>query len=178
MAVSSIVSPTVSVVIPAYNAATYLAITLRSVLAQTLPPTEIIVVDDASQDTTADVAASFANDGVRVIPSQGRGAANALNTGISRAAGELIAHFDADDLMLPEKLECQVRVLASGDASLGFVASDLRMFDESGPDEATFLQQKAAGTRIAHQPVQHPAPVRISAAEARDLLARRHCIDV
>lgn len=101
----------VTVVIPAYNASSTIAEALKSVLAQTLPASEIIVVDDGSTDETADVVQSLAA-GIVLLRTENRGAASALNSGVEAAQGEVIAFLDADDLWMPEKLELQVRRLA------------------------------------------------------------------
>ncbi|MBV1799994.1 glycosyltransferase [Siccirubricoccus sp. G192] len=97
----------VSVIIPAYNAARSLPRTIDSVLAQTVPPAEIIVVDDGSADETAAVAEAY-GDRVRVIRKPNGGPASARNLGAREATGEWLALLDADDQWLPEKLERQL----------------------------------------------------------------------
>ena len=86
----------VSVVIPCYNAAPFLAETLTSVVAQTYPPHEVIVIDDGSTDESASIAASFAPL-VRVIRQANRGESVVRNRGIAMAQGEWVALLDADD---------------------------------------------------------------------------------
>jgi glycosyltransferase involved in cell wall biosynthesis len=104
--------PAISVVIPAHNRARELPACLESVLAQTLPPDEVIVVDDRSTDDTAAVLARYAGRGVRCerLP-QGRGAQAARNHGVAVARHDWIAFQDSDDLWLPHKLEHQVAAL-------------------------------------------------------------------
>jgi len=97
----------VSVVIPAYNSAEYLADAVESVLAQTHPQVELIVVDDGSTDGTAEVMADYA-DRCTYVRQPNAGSAAARNHGIQLARGELIAFLDADDLWLPHKLQRQV----------------------------------------------------------------------
>ncbi|MGQ9606919.1 MAG: glycosyltransferase family 2 protein [Thermogutta sp.] len=99
--------PTVSVVIPVWNAARYLPETLRSVLRQTRPPEEIVVVDDGSTDASAAVAEGFGPT-VRVLRQENRGESAARNRGIEAARGEWIAFLDADDLWHPDKLARQL----------------------------------------------------------------------
>lgn len=115
-------SPTISVVIPAYNRDTYLGEAVESVLAQPVEPIEIIVVDDGSTDRTAEVAEGF--DGVLCIRRDRGGAAAARNTGVNHARGELIAFLDSDDRWRPDKLERQLAAFAErpdADIVLGYV---------------------------------------------------------
>jgi glycosyltransferase involved in cell wall biosynthesis len=99
-------NPSVSVVIPAYNAGKFIAEAIQSVLDQTYAVTEIIVVDDGSADSTSEVAAGFAKTLVIKQPNGGPGAAR--NTGIKASSGEWIAFLDSDDLWLPRKTEIQL----------------------------------------------------------------------
>jgi glycosyltransferase involved in cell wall biosynthesis len=101
---------TVSVVIPCYNGAAFLAETLASVLHQTYRPHEIIVVDDGSTDKSASIAESF-GPSVRVIRQENQGESVARNRGWAEARGEWIAWLDADDLWVPTKLERQMHCL-------------------------------------------------------------------
>lgn len=99
-------TPSVSAVIPAYNAELTIADAIQSVLAQTCEVAEIIVVDDGSSDRTAEVAASFPRTRVIRKPNGGVGAAR--NAGIHAASGEWIAFLDSDDSWLPQKTEIQI----------------------------------------------------------------------
>ncbi|MDH0868292.1 glycosyltransferase [Mitsuaria sp. GD03876] len=103
--------PTVSVIIPAYNAAKHIAKAVDSVLAQTRPVDQVIVVNDGSTDATATVLAGY-GDRIEVISIPNGGVSNARNTGLRAARGDLIALLDADDLWSVEKIERQVRVFA------------------------------------------------------------------
>jgi glycosyltransferase involved in cell wall biosynthesis len=102
----------VSAVIPCYNYGRYLARAIDSILAQTYPVSEIIVVDDGSTDNTREVALSYA-DRVRYIFQQNRGPSAARNRGIRAASGEWIAILDADDWWMPEKTELQLATARS-----------------------------------------------------------------
>jgi glycosyltransferase involved in cell wall biosynthesis len=102
-------SPSISVVMPVYNAAAYLGPALASIAAQTVPVTEVIVVDDGSADGSAAVAT--AHPLVTVIRQPNQGAAIAINRGVAAATGDYLAFLDADDLWAPEKLAKQLAVL-------------------------------------------------------------------
>lgn len=94
----------ISVVIPAYNVEGVLARAVQSVLAQTLPPREIIVVDDGSQDGTARVARGFGSR-IKYVRQDNAGVAAARNRAIREATGEWIGFLDADDWWRPNCLE-------------------------------------------------------------------------
>lgn len=103
--------PTVSVIVPTYNRADLITATLRSVMAQTVAPIEVIVVDDGSSDNTSDVVATFAPR-VRYVRIANGGVAAARNHGASLATGQWLAFTDSDDLWHPRKLEVQLAALA------------------------------------------------------------------
>ena len=100
----------ISVVIAAYNSAAQIGRAIGSVLAQTRPADEIIVVDDGSTDATAEVVQSF--EAARLIRQANAGAAAARNAGIRAATGNWIAFLDADDEWLPQRLAIQADMLA------------------------------------------------------------------
>ncbi len=104
--------PLVSVVIPAFNAKRTIQRALDSVALQNWQPLEVIVVDDASTDGTADAVEDLAKSGVRLVRmSRNGGASAARNHGIRAAAGKYVAFLDADDTWLPEKLRHQIAAL-------------------------------------------------------------------
>jgi glycosyltransferase involved in cell wall biosynthesis len=123
--------PTVSVIIPAYNAAQYLGQAVESVLSQTFSDFEIILVDDGSTDNTKDVVNSFADNRLRYIYQVNKGRTGARNTGIYHATGKYVAFLDSDDRYLPQKLELQAKHLNST-PELDFVASGHTFIDEAG----------------------------------------------
>lgn len=109
-------APEFSVVIPAYNAAAYLAEAIGSVLSQDgQPALEVIVVNDGSTDETAAVATAFSGQGVQLVHRVNGGIAAARNTGIRQARGRFIAFLDADDLWSADKLAAQRRLLEQRD---------------------------------------------------------------
>jgi glycosyltransferase involved in cell wall biosynthesis len=107
----------VSVIIPAYNSASTIIRALQSVATQTLAPQEIIVVDDASTDTTRDLVTTFASSSsipVHVLTqTTNSGPSAARNTGWNAAVGNYIAFLDADDQWHPRKIELQYPVMQS-----------------------------------------------------------------
>lgn len=103
----------VSIIIPAYNGEQYLAQTLRSVCRQTYRHLEIIVVNDGSTDATESIVNGFIENDQRVvlITQDNKGLSAARNTGFKNAKGEYLCMFDADDIMLPQKIESQLSFL-------------------------------------------------------------------
>lgn len=102
--------PLVSILIPAYNAESWISDTVQSAMAQTWLRKEIIVVDDGSKDRTANVARRFASKDISVVTVPNRGASNARNHAFRLSQGEYIQWLDADDLLAPDKIEKQLSV--------------------------------------------------------------------
>lgn len=98
----------VTVVVPAYNAAPYLAVTLQSLQQQTQVPERVVVVDDGSTDDTAAIAERF---GATVVRQQQKGPGAARNRGLEVATSEFVAFLDADDWYVPDKLERSIELL-------------------------------------------------------------------
>ena len=108
----------VSIIMPLYNAALYIAEAVDSVQAQTLPDWELIIVDDASSDDSAALAAAYVQRDARIRlirHAQQVGAALARNTALAAAAGRYIAFLDSDDVWLPHKLERQLAFMQAAD---------------------------------------------------------------
>lgn len=120
----------VSVIIPTYNCSRFIGAALDSVLNQTLPPDEIIVVDDASTDNTAEVLAAYGDRITCVTALDTGGYASAVrNVGIKAAAGDYIAFLDADDIWFPTKLAEQIKVL-NAHPEVQMVYSNYNRIDE------------------------------------------------
>ncbi|HEY7267967.1 MAG TPA: glycosyltransferase family A protein [Solirubrobacterales bacterium] len=124
----------VSAIVPAFNGERFLEQALRSVVDQSLPPAEVIVVDDGSTDGSAEIAEGF-GEPVRCIRQENTGVAGARNRGLSAAAGELIAFLDQDDLWPEEKLEAQVAALVAN-PEVGIVSGHLRVIGGALPGRA------------------------------------------
>jgi glycosyltransferase involved in cell wall biosynthesis len=110
---------TISITIPAYNAARTVAATVQSALSQTIKPFEILVVDDGSTDDTAHILGTF-GDKIRVIRQENRGVASARNTLCREAQGDLIAFLDADDLWHPSHLATHLPLVRQYPAAVAF----------------------------------------------------------
>jgi glycosyltransferase involved in cell wall biosynthesis len=102
----------VSAIITAYNSEQFIADAISSVLDQSHPVDDILVVDDGSTDRTWEIVASFAERGVRYVYQENQGPGAARNTGLRETNGELIAFLDADDIWLKEKTEIQKKFLS------------------------------------------------------------------
>ncbi len=132
-------SALVSIIVPCYNAEPWLAATLDSALAQTWPEREIIVVDDGSRDGSLALARSYAARGVQVLAQANRGASAARNAGLRAARGGFVQFLDADDLLAPEKIARQMRLLADDGGRR--VATGAWARFERDPAEAVFTPE-------------------------------------
>ncbi len=120
----------VSIVTPTYNRPRWLPDAIQSVLAQTYPDIELIVVNDGSTDNTEEVLEPYMDRIVYIYRENG-GQGAALNTGITAATGEYICRVDDDDLYMPEKVELQVEMFQQN-PQLGLVAGDGYIIDSEG----------------------------------------------
>ncbi len=100
----------VSCIVPVFNGERYVAETIESILGQTVPPLEIIVVDDGSTDGTQEALRPF-GDRIRVLSQENQGPSGARNHGLEESRGEFIAFLDADDLWVADKLERQLHLM-------------------------------------------------------------------
>lgn len=130
----------VSAIIPTFNRAACVGEAIESVLAQTFPNYEVIVVDDGSTDDTAAVLAKF-GERIRVLRQENRGVSEARNAGLRAARGEWVAFLDSDDLWIPEKLAVQIHdvqlhpeaVAHFVDATMvGYPQGDISLFELRG----------------------------------------------
>lgn len=123
--------PRVSVLIGAWNNASTLPRAIESILGQTLPELELLVLDDGSEDGTEAVVGAIADERVRYVKLPHRGIAATLNTGLEEARAAYVAVLDADDWALPERLRMQCELLdARGDVAV--VGSRMQEVDDSG----------------------------------------------
>jgi len=128
--------PMVSVILPTYNRATSLGRAIKSVLMQTYPHFELVVVDDGSTDDTRDVVAGFHDDRIRYLRfEQNSGAPEARNAGILKSGGDYLAFQDSDDEWMPEKLQKQMRVFCDARLEAGVVYTDMYRLDRDGKEQ-------------------------------------------
>jgi len=123
-----------SVVIPAYNGAGTIGPAIESILAQTIPAQEIIVVDDGSNDGTAAIAGGLPGP-ITILSQSNRGPGAATTAGFARVTTPFVATLDADDLWLPYKIACQAACFAA-DPGLAGVFALARLFLDGEPATA------------------------------------------
>lgn len=105
-------NPLVSIIMPMYNAASQLGVCIHSILQQTYPHWELIVIDDGSTDTSVEVVKNHIDSRIKLIENTSNlGLGRRLNEAVSVSKGEFIARMDADDVMFPDRLEKQVQYL-------------------------------------------------------------------
>jgi glycosyltransferase involved in cell wall biosynthesis len=107
------IQPLVTVLMPAFNAAGFIAQAIGSVLQQDFIDFELLVVDDGSTDDTVAIVQSFSDGRIRLLQLPHQGIAAALNSGLQAALGTFVARFDADDICYPQRLQLQYDFLMS-----------------------------------------------------------------
>jgi glycosyltransferase involved in cell wall biosynthesis len=122
--------PTVSVVIPAFNAAGTIRSTVQSALRQTERSFDVLVVNDGSTDATERVVAALDDPRVRILSQENRGLPAARNAGISATRGKYVAFLDSDDMLLPDFLESGLAALRERE-NPGFAYTDAYVLDEA-----------------------------------------------
>lgn len=152
--------PVVTVLMPTFNAGRYIAEAMHSVLQQTFTALELLVIDDGSTDDTPTILAGFTDPRVRYVRhEQNRGLVAVLNEGLDRATTAYIARMDADDVMRPDRLEKQVRLLEQ-DAGVAVVASTVDLIDADGAPGGIWDTDRATLTE----------------ADIRAMMPRTNCI--
>ncbi len=121
----------ISVIITAFNSAAYIGQAIESVLAQTLPADEVLVIDDGSSDSTGEVVRRY-QPGVSYRWQENQGPGSARNLGIRESTGDLLAFLDADDLWLPDKLRLQNAAMEE-DPALDLVFTHMSQFRDDRP---------------------------------------------
>lgn len=123
--------PSISVIVPAYNASRTIQETIESVFNQTCSDFELLVINDGSQDTTAEIVSNIQDPRLKLFSYSNAGVSAARNRGLAKASGEFVAFLDADDLWTPDKLAAQLAALqANPQAAVAYSWVD--NIDESG----------------------------------------------
>jgi glycosyltransferase involved in cell wall biosynthesis len=130
----------VSAVIPAFNRRAYICRAIASVIGQTVPVDEIVVVDDGSTDGTADVAESRYGGAIRVIRQPNTGVAGARRRGILEARGDWIAFLDSDDEWMPERNRELLAAAERVPADVAWIFGDLRFLTDDGESPSLFQE--------------------------------------
>jgi glycosyltransferase involved in cell wall biosynthesis len=150
------VTTTISVVIPAYNAAPYLKEAIESALSQSYAPHEIIVVDDGSTDGTADIARTFGSK-VRLLQHPNRGVAASRNRGIEEATGDWIALLDSDDAFLKDKLLLQVRAVEQNPSALLVYTGTRLVFHDGSARDCPAVSQSQLWPALRYRSLFAPS---------------------
>jgi glycosyltransferase involved in cell wall biosynthesis len=136
--------PKISIIIPAYNAMSYLPETLVSVFKQTFTDFEILIINDGSSDHIVEWVSQITDSRVRLISQANQGVSAARNTGISNSQGKYIAFIDADDLWEPTKLEKQVNCLEAN-PTVGLVYTWTAFIDKFSKPTGVSIVSHAEG---------------------------------
>jgi glycosyltransferase involved in cell wall biosynthesis len=129
---------TVSAIIPTYNRLAYIRRAVDSILAQTVPVDEIIVVDDGSTDGTAEAVEQWFGDRVRLIRQENTGVSGARRRGIREARGEWIAFLDSDDEWSPDRNMLLSEAASRLPADVAWLFGDLRVVTDEGPGQTLY----------------------------------------
>ena len=168
-------SPAISVVVPLFNKRDEVGATLRSVLAQTLPPVEIVVVDDGSTDGSAEVVRAIGSPLVRLLVQSNAGVCVARNRAVAEARGDYIAFLDADDCWEPGYL-AEIAALIAEFPGCGIYSTAFWVLDGRGrfpvPCPAGASSTTSFATRpTATSPFLRPASYR-AASSTRSAASR------
>jgi glycosyltransferase involved in cell wall biosynthesis len=173
--------PSIGVAIPAHNAERFLGDALASVRAQAHPVDEIVVVDDGSTDSTAEIAGAH---GARVLHQSNAGIGAARSRAVAATRTELVVLLDADDLLTPNSVECRMGQLEL-DPELELVFGHVRHFSELAGGSPVALDQPQAGHVVSGLLIRRAAYDRVGpfasglrVAEALDWLLRAREHDV
>lgn len=161
--------PRVSVIIPVYNGENYIRHAVQSVVDQTYPNLEIIVVDDGSTDNTRNLVT---NDfpSVLYVYQKNQGAAAARNLGIKKSTGEYLAFLDSDDIWLPEKITRQMEAIAK-DPEIKIIHTNIKVKVDGQMQDTVYPTDHQAGRMFDNLLLQRGSVV------CSTLLLHRECIE-
>lgn len=144
----------VSVIIPTYNSATYIVESIDSVLRQTHPASQILVIDDGSSDNTRALVTQYRDSRIQYISTPHAGVSAARNKGLDLAAGSFIAFLDADDRWRPKMLERQLSILLQSEEIVYSFTNFIRFDHQSGAvlgDQFTYYDELKTLSLIVHE---------------------------
>lgn len=149
----------ITVLMPAYNAAPYIAEAINSVLQQTFQSFELLIINDGSTDDTELIIRNFSDSRIRLINQPHSGVAAALNLGLLNAAAPLIARFDADDICYPQRLQLQYNFLQAHPDHV-LIGSDVNYSDKKGEHlyrffSPAYMHEEIAGYILSDCPFIH-----------------------
>ena len=153
-------APLVSVLMPAYNCASFIDAAIQSVLAQTYSQFEVLVIDDGSTDRTSEIVTTYADHDprIRLITRDHQGLVETLNYGLGQARGSYLARLDSDDISAPHRLEVQVSYLEAR-SEVVIIGSAYTLIDPSGaPHQISYMPQSDVAIRwhgLFHSPFAH-----------------------
>lgn len=151
----------ISVIVPVHNDAAYLPDCVESILGQTSVEVELILVDDASADASADMCRAYAasHSQVRTVRTAGVGVSQARNIGLAMASGSYIAFADADDCYMPGALSAMLGIMESAEGCDIVVSQFARRRDDATPPRHTALlsPEEAIEATLYQRPLQHPS---------------------
>jgi len=124
---NSLNPPKISVLLPVYNAEKYIEQAIQSILNQTFPNFELIIINDGSTDNSLNIIKSITDSRILIINQENKGLISTLNHGIDISKGEYIARMDADDIALPERFEAQLKLFIQND-NLGLCGTSTMNF--------------------------------------------------
>ena len=140
-------SPKFSVIIPSFNGGKFISTAITSVLEQTYPAFEIIVVDDGSTDNTKEIVELNFNKKIKYIYQKNQGVAAARNLGAKIARGDWLAFLDADDWYLPNRLADHARLIKNN-KGIDFVTSDYEYRQDNGDFISNSMELHPSGQEI------------------------------
>ena len=170
--------PKVSVIIPVFNSELFICDAIESVLKQTYQDFELIVVDDGSQDQTAQRIRQY-SDKLTYLYQPNSGVAKARNLGHSHSCGEYLAFLDSDDRWYPNLLEIEVRAMDENPQA-GLVYSDVDLIGEDGELlQEQYLARRAKRKKPTHSIIgTHWIPFPSASLKRRDTFEKAGCFDV
>lgn len=150
--------PSISIVMPAYNASEYIRESIDSILEQTYNNFELIIIDDGSADTTIEIINAYQDERIRLIYNE-HDFIGSLNLGMTKARGKYIVRMDSDDIMLPERLQKQYDFMEAN-PSIDISGTWMKTFGQSKREMNNAVNHIGLQLQsIFFTPVYHPTAI-------------------